>query len=57
MIEQLKKKNVLFEAKIYEKGRHGMALADKTALVHGIKEYYNKEIAKWPILASEFFEI
>ena len=56
MIEQLKKNNVLFEAKIYEKGSHAMALADRTSIVNRNKKYYNKEVAKWPILASEFFE-
>ena len=56
MIEKLKNNNVLFESKIYEKGHHGMALADKTKLVNGIREYIYKEVVKWPILAMEFLE-
>ena len=56
MIEKLKENNVLFEYKIYEKGRHGMALADKTAIRYGIKEYKNKEVAKWLGLACNFID-
>ena len=56
MIEKLKKYKILFESKIYEEGRHGIALADRSSIYKGNKEYYNKEIAKWPILASNFFE-
>jgi len=56
MIEKLKENNVLFESKIFEKGRHGMALADKTAIRYGIKEYKNKEVAKWLGLAINFIE-
>ena len=33
-----------------------MALADKTAIRYGIKEYKNKEVAKWFGLACNFID-
>ena len=56
MIEKLKEKKVKFEYKIFEKGRHGMALADDSAIRFGIKEYKNEEVAKWVELSCNFFE-
>ena len=54
MIEKLKEKKVFHEYKIYETGRHGMALADEVR--NGIKEYKNKEVAKWVDLACSFID-
>ena len=52
MLEKLKEKKVFHEYKIYETGRHGMALADEVR--NGIKEFKNKEVAKWVGLACSF---
>ena len=52
MIKKLKEKKVFHEYKIYETGRHGMALADEVR--NGIKEFKNKEVAKWVGLACSF---
>ena len=54
MIEKLKEKKVYHEYKIYEIGRHGMALADRE--INGVKEYKNEEIAKWVGLACSFID-
>ena len=54
MIEKLKEKKVFHEYKIYETGRHGMALADEVR--NGIKEYKNEEVAKWVGLACSFID-
>ena len=54
MIEKLKEKKVFHEYKIYETGRHGMALADEVR--NGIKEYKNKEVAKWVDVACSFID-
>ena len=56
MIDALKKNKVMNEYKIYEKGRHGMALADNSAVRYRIREYKNKEVAKWFGLAINFVE-
>lgn len=56
MIEKLKENNVTFESIIYEKGRHGMALGDETAIRYGKSEYRNKKIAKWVNLSCQFIE-
>ena len=42
MLEKLTKYNVTFEYKIFEEGRHGIGLADQTAIRYGIKEFKNK---------------
>lgn len=56
MVKALEKKNVKFEYKIFEEGRHGMALADESAIRYGIKEFKNEEVAKWVNLACNFVE-
>ena len=56
MLEKLTKYNVTFEYKIFEEGRHGMGLADQTAIRHGIKEFKNKEIVKWVNMSCNFVE-
>ena len=50
MIEKLKEKKVFHEYKIYETGRHGMALADETSN----RKFKNAEVAKWVGLACSF---
>jgi len=56
MVEKLKKYNVKFEYIIFKEGRHGMGLADETAIRFGIKEFKNKEVAKWVKLSCDFME-
>ena len=56
MIEKLKENNVTFESIIYEKGRHGMALGDETAIRYGIYEYKNLKVSKWVNLSCKFVE-
>ena len=56
MIEALKNKKVMHEYKIFKNGRHGMVLADDSAVRYGIREYKNKEVAKWLGLACNFIE-
>ena len=56
MIQELKKNNVKYQYKIYEEGRHGMALADDSAIRNGKQDYKNDEVAKWVYLASDFME-
>jgi acetyl esterase/lipase len=56
MIEKLKEKKVKFEYKIFEKGRHGISVADESVVRYGTKEYNNEEIAKWVELSCNFFE-
>ena len=56
MIESLKNKKVMHEYKIFKNGRHGMVLADDSAVRYGIREYKNKEVAKWLGLACNFIE-
>jgi acetyl esterase/lipase len=56
MVEQLKKYNVTFEYEIFEEGRHGMGLADRSAVRYGIKEFRNKNIAQWVNMSCVFVE-
>ena len=56
MIKALRENNVTNEYKIFNKGRHGMALADDSAVRYRIREYKNKEVAKWLGLACKFIE-
>ena len=56
MIQKLKENNVTFESKIYNGGRHGIALADETDVKFGIIEFKNHEISKWVDLACNFIE-
>lgn len=56
MIDALKKNNVYYEYKIYEHGKHGLALADETAVVNGDLTFTSKEIANWPNNVSKFIE-
>ncbi len=55
-IEKLKENNIYYECKIYDEGRHGLALADMTTVVENDMSYYNEEIAKWPELVEEFIK-
>lgn len=54
LVDELKKYHIYHECIIYEHGRHGLALADETAIVDGDTSFTNKEIAKWPIIAKDF---
>ena len=56
LIEALKKNNIICEYKIFENGRHGMALADKSAIKDGDTSYVNDEVAKWPELLINFIK-
>ena len=44
------------ESIIYPHGRHGLALADETAVVNHDLTFMDKEIAKWPLKANEFIK-
>ena len=54
LVKALNDHNIYNECIIYEHGRHGLALADETAIVDGDTSFTNKEIAKWPIIAKDF---
>ena len=56
MIDKLKEFNITYDSIIFEKGRHGMALADHFSIKYGIKEYENKTVSKWVESACDFFE-
>ena len=56
MIEKLKEFNITYDSIIFEKGKHGMALADHFSIKYGIKEYENKTVSKWVESACDFFE-
>ena len=56
MIEQLKKNNIPYKAKIFEHGIHGMALADENTMIEGKEEYKNKEVATWVDSACQFVD-
>lgn len=56
MIEKLKEFNITYDSIIFEKGRHGMALADHFSIKYGIKEYENKTVSKWVESACDFVE-
>ena len=56
MIEKLKEYGVKYQEKIFEKGRHGLALADKTTMVNNDKSCINPVVAKWTKMADSFIE-
>ena len=56
MIKSLEEKKVKFESKIFEKGIHGMALADELSIRFKNPNYKNEKVAKWPDLAINFFK-
>ncbi len=56
LIDELKKNGIYYESMIYPNGKHGLALADETAVVEGNDEYLNPEIAKWPYNVDEFIK-
>lgn len=56
MIESLQKNQVNHKYHLFEKGPHGMALADETAIKDGDTSFVDKEVAKWPEMANEFLK-
>ena len=54
MIGKLKEFNITYGSIVFEKGRHGMALADHFSIKYGIKEYENKTVSKWVQSACDF---
>lgn len=56
MIEALEKHNVFHKYHLFEKGPHGMALADETAIKDGDTSFVDKEVAKWPDMANNFLK-
>lgn len=57
MIEALKNNNIKCEYKIFEHGRHGLALADMTAVKDGDMDFYNEEVQIWPTLVNNFLKL
>ncbi len=55
-VEKLKTLNVKSEFVIFDHGKHGLALADKTAIKDGDLSYVNKDVSKWPLLADSFIK-
>ena len=56
MIESLRKHKVFHKYHLFEKGPHGMALSDKTAIKDGDTKFVSEEVAKWPEMANEFLK-
>lgn len=56
MIYKLKENHVEYKSIIFENGKHGMGLADKSVVLYGRKEFENKEVAKWFGQACDFVE-
>lgn len=54
LIDSLNKYGIYNESIIYPHGRHGLALADETAVVNHDLTFMDKEIAQWPLKANEF---
>ncbi|MGM9858735.1 MAG: alpha/beta hydrolase [Bacilli bacterium] len=56
MVDALTSNDVYNEFIIFNTGRHGLALADQTAIKDGDESYINKEVAIWPTKANEFIK-
>lgn len=56
LIDKLKEHKVYYESFLYPHGRHGLALADETAIVNNDLSFTDKEIAKWPDNANKFIK-
>lgn len=50
------KNNRLCLMKIFEKGKHGSALGDETAITEECNEYFNKDIQEWVLIADDFIK-
>lgn len=56
LIDSLNKYGIYNESVIYPHGRHGLALADETAVVNHDLSFKDEEIAKWPLKVDEFIK-
>ena len=56
LIDKLKEHNIKYEAKIYDHGCHGLALADETSIVNHDPSFADKEIAHWPYDVDKFIK-
>lgn len=56
LIDSLNKYGIYNESIIYPHGRHGLALADETAVVNHDLTFMDKEIAQWPLKTNEFIK-
>jgi dipeptidyl aminopeptidase/acylaminoacyl peptidase len=56
MIESLQKYQVNHKYHLFEKGPHGMALADKTAIFNGDTSYIDEEVATWVNKVDSFIK-
>lgn len=54
MIDALKKHNIYHESVIFDHGRHGLALADWTAVVLNDESFLNSDVARWFDMALKF---
>ena len=56
MAKSLEDNNIQFEKIIFNTGKHGLALADETAVKDNDISYINNEVSIWPSLVNEFIK-
>lgn len=56
LIDALKNNNIPHEYKIFPHGRHGLALADETAIKNNDLSFFNEEVQIWPTLVDNFLK-